>query len=469
MGYEVPTDDIIEIELTSKQSLLDADIVLFEPHIANDYGDTEYQGKPCLSDRNSHIWKEAISHWHGEIRDAVTAEKLVIVMLPAPVSVYVATGEHTYSGSGRNRATTRHVATLSSLQAIPVSADFRSASGKEMILDAKARAFAPLWDQFSHLAKYETVIENCNLMPLLRTRSGGRLVGCFAKKGKGALVLLPKIDFDIPEFTQKAHDHGRSFTTWNDGALKAGHALVSALVNFDATLKSEAAQTPLPAWATSNAYRIAVEDRLSRQIEEKTAAIAKLEKERDDLEDALGQAGQLRDLLFEQGDKLEVAILEALALFGFAAHKVDDGETEFDAVFECDEGRCIGEAEGRDNRDINITKFSQLERKIAEDFAREDVLEHAKGVLFGNPHRLLAPKDRPGDFTAKCVSAATRIGAALVRTADMFEPAKYISETQDLDYAKRCRQSILATRGAVVLFPIIPATGAAVNSDQALN
>lgn len=188
MGYEVPTDDIIEIELTSKQSLLDADIVLFEPHIASDYGDTEYQGKPCLSDRNSHIWKEAISHWHGEIRDAVTAEKLVIVMLPAPVSVYVATGEHTYSGSGRNRATTRHVATLSSLQAIPVSADFRSASGKEMILDAKARAFAPLWDQFSHLAKYETVIENCNLMPLLRTRSGGRLVGCFAKKGKGALA-----------------------------------------------------------------------------------------------------------------------------------------------------------------------------------------------------------------------------------------------------------------------------------------
>ena len=74
--------------------------------------------------------------------------------------------------------------------------------------------------------------------------------------------------------------------------------------------------------------------------------------------------------------------------------------------------RFIGEVEGKDNKAINIDKFSQLERNLNEDFAREGVDQFAKGVLFGNPYRLRSPDNRDDPFTDKCRTAAARRGAA---------------------------------------------------------
>ena len=174
-------------------------------------------------------------------------------------------------------------------------------------------------------------------------------------------------------------------------------------------------------------------------------------------QDKLHQAGSLRRLLFEQGKVLESAILEALRLFGFDAQSFANGESEFDSVFVSREGRCLGEAEGKDNKPINIDKCSQLERNIQEDFSHEDVTDYAKGVLFGNAFRLLPLQDRGEFFTAKCVSAAKRAKAALVRTPDLFAPAKYLKENpDDVEYTKQCREAIFRANGEVVVFPPPP-------------
>jgi hypothetical protein len=121
-------------------------------------------------------------------------------------------------------------------------------------------------------------------------------------------------------------------------------------------------------------------------------------------------------------------------------------------------GRCLGEVEGKDTKAINIDKFSQLERNLHEDFAREDVTKYAKGVLFGNAFRLAPLGERVEFFTEKCLSAAKRVGAALVRTPDLFAPAKYIKENPaDRDYRRQCRDAILNSQGDVVTFPTPPA------------
>jgi hypothetical protein len=175
------------------------------------------------------------------------------------------------------------------------------------------------------------------------------------------------------------------------------------------------------------------------------------------LELELANAGSLRWLLFEQGKPLENAILEAMKLMGFDGTSFSDGESEFDGIFVGPEGRCLGEAEGKDNKAINIDKFSQLERNLQEDFARDEVKEHAKGILFGNAFRLLPVGDRTEFFTAKCLSAAKRIGAALVRTPDLFVPARYIKEnSSDTEYARTCREAIFSAAGEVVVFPPPP-------------
>ncbi|MEH6555337.1 hypothetical protein, partial [Pseudoalteromonas tetraodonis] len=165
--------------------------------------------------------------------------------------------------------------------------------------------------------------------------------------------------------------------------------------------------------------------------------------------------GRLRNLLFEKGKPLEYAILDALKIIGFEVSQFDDGKSEFDAVFESKEGRLIGEAEGKDNKAINIDKLRQLAMNIHEDLERDEVDEPAKPVLFGNSYRLQPIDERPEPFTTKCISAATTSSTALVFTPDLFHIAKYLKDKRDARYATKCRKAILTSIGKVN-FPDVP-------------
>jgi hypothetical protein len=125
-------------------------------------------------------------------------------------------------------------------------------------------------------------------------------------------------------------------------------------------------------------------------------------------------------------------------------------------VFSSPEGRFLGEAEGKDKRPINIDKLRQLESNIQEDFAKDDVNEYARGVLFGNAERLAQPSKRGEAFTAKCMSGAERSGIALVNTADLFEPARYLSGYQDSGYRAECRKAIIDAKRQIAVFPKPP-------------
>ena len=142
---------------------------------------------------------------------------------------------------------------------------------------------------------------------------------------------------------------------------------------------------------------------------------------------------------------------------GFVANTYRDSDSEFDAVLECTEGRCIGEAEGRDRKPISIEKMRQLFLNIHEDLSREEISDPAKGILFGNAYRLSPPSDRPAEhFTAKCMSAAKGNGTALIRTCDLFEVAKALVDEPDEEFAALCRKAIFNTVGEEVKFPTHP-------------
>lgn len=149
-------------------------------------------------------------------------------------------------------------------------------------------------------------------------------------------------------------------------------------------------------------------------------------------------------------------MLEGLKVLGFSANSFTEGDSEFDVVFSSPEGRFIGEVEGKDNKAINIGKLSQLERNLQEDFARDEVTEFAKGVIFGNAERLTNPSERGMSFTDKVFTGAKRAGIGLVRTPDLFEPVQYLTSNSDPNYAKSCREAIFASKGEIVVFPPPP-------------
>src|SRR5688572_7407987 len=96
VGADIPgadADDFISVD--SDRSLLDADIVLFQPGIPDTYRDSSerpYQGKPTLSKPGSLRAVEHARHWRSELQTAAEAGKTVIVFLAQPQEAYVYTG-----------------------------------------------------------------------------------------------------------------------------------------------------------------------------------------------------------------------------------------------------------------------------------------------------------------------------------------------------------------------------------------
>ena len=460
VGFPLPGSEFEHVAFDSDQTLLNADIVVFRPSLQWFSVEKHYNGRPLLTDHSSFLARQRVSHWRSEIEMAVNAGKLVIVYLARPDDYYYYTGERRHSGTGRSRVSTNVVAEITSYSAIPIVKRATPKSGTEMRLETAGQYLASYWSEFSKHSPYEVEIEGEFNRVVLRSRAGDRIVGAASHSDKGTILFLPPLALDGDEFTRDAEVDEDVGEYWTKEALTLGKRLAAALVGLSDRLSATSQSTPPPAWALTTNYRLEAENHLQAAITVAADKIAQQQERKSKLETELGNVGSLRRLLFEQGKPLEAAVLQAMKILGFKADRFADGQSEFDGLFLSAEGRCLGEVEGKDNKAINIEKFSQLERNLQEDFARDELSEHAKGVLFGNAFRLKSPVERGDFFTEKCVSAARRIQAALVKTTDLFVVAKYVKEQPtEAKFAKSCREAIFAAAGTVVVFPTPPAEG----------
>ncbi|MGB8839842.1 MAG: hypothetical protein WCC64_02120, partial [Aliidongia sp.] len=266
-----------------------------------------------------------------------------------------------------------------------------------------------------------------------------------------ALVLLPDIDFDQDDFLKE--NGGK--TIWTQKAKQFSVRMINTIIALDKALHSSAEVTPEPDWATNPIYVLSTEQQLRSEILESEQKLESAQKNKENLLDKLRNAGHLRALLYEKGKALESVIIEALRIMGFHATQYKQAESEFDVIFESEEGRLLGEVEGRDTKAINVDKLRQLSMNIHEDLLRDEVKSPAKGVLFGNGYRLSPPEERQIQFTEKCISSARSTSTALLTTSDLFLAAQYLSDQKDEAYAKQCREILLTATGPVT-FPPAP-------------
>ena len=466
VGCEIPGGFGKYVKFNSKTSLLDADFVLFCPNLSDyDLGDEYYQGKPLLSDPSSFQLQEVVNYWQRELNVFLSNGKTVFMMMSDREEIYVSIDEEDYSGTGLSDQTTNSVSLLSNYDVFPFSTRIIESKGTSMRLHPSEDLLREYWQQFGDESEYHVHIEESDsFRPLVFTRHGGRIVGgIFRYENGGALVALPAVNFDREEFydeEQQAWDYYATnyhVKAWTPKAMGWGGKYLKTLESLDKTIRSQSETTPVPQWARDDKFRTNQEIALSEELVRIQTKISDFEKKREEVKEKLADAGFLKSLLFEQGHALENAILEAMRLMGFVADTYRDSDSEFDAVLECPEGRCIGEAEGRDNKPISIEKMRQLFLNIHEDLSREEVSDPAKGILFGNAHRLSPPSDRPAEhFTAKCMSAAKGNGTALIRTCDLFEVAKALVDEPDEEFAALCRKAIFNTVGEEVKFPTRP-------------
>jgi hypothetical protein len=475
-GSAVRSDNVTNLNFWSDNSLLDGDIIVFTVNISTYSSGNWYQGMPCLDDDSSFRLKRHIGHWRSELSAALTEGKTVISFVNDSPQVNAATGEMKYSGTGRNTRTTRIVATVDPYEVIPCN--FGSVirrSGERIKPAGELGILATYWKEFGSYSVYEAYIENFKGVPLLVTQTGSMAVGGTFRQAtwKGTLIFLPPPDLaaiadsrvkDLKERQKKKRAQNpktaarQAESYRNKAELSVAKQFIAALIGLDKAARNKADATPPPEWSQDDRFTLTKEVQLQTKIDQNIADALKLRNERDSLKQALGEAQKLKALLYEKGKPLEAAILIGLEILGFQAEHLQEGDSEIDAVIVDPEGkRFIGEAEGKDDKAINVDKLDQLDRNLKEDFSRQDdnTAEFALGVLFGNAFRLTAPENRAAFFTSKCVLAAKRSHIRLVRTTDLFNVARHLCNHPNEEFATACRRSIADVDGEVVIFPDI--------------
>jgi len=453
VGLDLPSNDFQYKSFHSNISLLDADIVLFQPNLIykTDYSGT-YNGKPSLTDTSSTECIESINHWKDELKTTFESGKTIFIFLNAYEEVYFKTGKQSFSGTGKNRQTTNLVQLMDSYLMLPLTFTSKKvAHGKNIKFTKEGSILKSYWDIVKDFSSYEVYFSIDKFKPLLQTKTGEKTVGALIKgKNGGSMIFIPPLDLpdDFTEYNEKTKQK-----LWSSKAIKFGKALVGQIVSIEKTIKSDSSQSPAPEWTNAKEFILDIEQKYIDEINKLENQILQIKTKLETKKELLVKSTISKKLLYENGKSLEAAIVDALQIIGFKAENYDDGESEFDIVFESREGRFIGEAEGKDASAINVTKFRQLESNIQEDFERATVTKHAKGVLFGNPHRLIHPKDRKDFFTTKAMSSAKRTGIALVNTHDLFEVVKYLKESKDKAYAKKVRDCFKNISGEIITFP----------------
>ena len=455
IGFELASDDIEYCEFNSFKSLLDYDIILIQPNI-NDlfFSYSNYNGKPSLNDDDSAQLIECISHWEKEIKEVLREEKLVVFYMSKLTQVYVATGEKEYSGTGRNQKTTRIIKKVNNYLCLPFDLDINIRNGSKMRLAPNnSEILSTYWNDFENISEYNLTINNPNLIPLLVTKNGNKTVGGLYKPKDqiGNIILLPYIDFESDTFFVEKKDE----YVWSSTAKQFASKLIKDIILIQKNINNNSSNTPEPDWTLNQNYKLNKEKELIKVLKKTENKIIDLNKKKSQIKKDISEISKIRGLLYEKGKPLEHSILLGLKILGFKAENYKKDNSEFDVIFESEEGRLLGEAEGKDNRAINVDKIRQLSTNIIEDLDREEVSKPAKGVLFGNAFRLKKLEKRDDPFTEKCILLSNTNSIALIFTPDLFKIVQYLSDNENNEFAESCRKEILNTSGRVI-FPQIP-------------
>ena len=457
IGYEVPGNIAEYIDFSSEQSLMDADILLISPDSFSPSGNwvsfTTSDGG-CYNIESSKVYKQKISQLKKEIQDHLNSGKNVFILLSKeekyPLAYNVTTKKKEYNYSTE---------TYSNYNFLPISiGTLTSASGKHVEFSGNP-IFSGFYKKFEKYLEYQLYIEALNKSQAIFTAQyKPKVLGAVYKIGAGNLIILPYLNYDYDKFVKtKKNKKGKEKECWTEAALKFGHALVECLIQIANDLNKSAERTPPPKWVSESDFVGAKETKIIQSIKNEERKIVNITREIGKLNAELLEEQILKDLLFEQGKPLENAVIKALKILGYRAENYNDGDLELDQVIISPENhRYIGECEGKNEKDIDISKLRQLIESMNADFARDEVEEKAFGILFGNPQRLTSPDKRTLDFTKKCKTGAEREKIALIKTVDLFRVAKYLAENNDERFKNQCRETIHNGLGTTVVFPDLP-------------
>lgn len=392
--------------------------------------------------------------WLKKISDFLFSKKNIFIFATKPISLK--------SKTAHNPTRTYNIYTSDIFDTILQFTNKNVESGKIVLKKANS-ILDNFYNRFEKLLEYhifyEKVIFNDTLFKdtrPIRVTINSQSIDIFTGKDTnkilssiikieniGNILLLPQVVLEKNEEFEK---------DFND--------LLNIIVEIDKNLKN--INNPKPQWLESNEnYSINISENIKSELANIDEKINKLNENKEELNQNLEKEEQIKDLLFENGKPLENAIIEALRILDYEAENKYIGNNEIDILATSPEGDIFCcEAEGKDNKAIDIAKFRQLLDHIAIYKEHIEYKSNVNGILFGNAYRNEELENRPEEyFTEHCLQGSMSNNFILIKTTDLFFAVRNIKNCNDNikieEYKKKCREAILNSKGKIVVFPKI--------------
>lgn len=444
LGFEIPGFSNLEKQFSASISLMDADIVIISPEIIEPKGNWisfSSGGSGYYDISTSKKFLQKTEHLKKELVDFLKLGKIIFLFLDEMKNFPLALSV-THPRKGENLYQTT---TASNYDFLPINiGKITSASGEKIQFIGNS-LFNNFNKNFNNNLSYKAYLENVEQGQIIYSgKDKSKTLGSIHKIGNGHLITLPYLKYDknFIEYNEEEDEN-----VWTKPAVTFGNNLTKCFTDIDENISLTVNKTPTPEWANQSEFLSNKVKLIEKSIDNNNNNNQKIEELKNNnfvLQEELLEEFKVKDLLFETGNALENAITEALIILGYEAENFNNGVLELDQVIISPEKqRFIGECEGKDSKDINITKFRQLLESLNADFAREDVEEKAYGILFGNPQRLIEPQNRTLDFTEKCKICAEREKITLIKTSDLFPIVKYLREKKNEAFKKNVEKQYL--------------------------
>lgn len=316
IGFRIPGIEFC-YEYSGGQSLLDADVILFEPNFSSyssyksvehigHLGKTEYSNEAGLK-----LYQDTL-RLKEEIQTALKDGKTIFIFLKKPQLMSIAQGNIHRDGTYKE---------INSYSFLPISLPtVTSAEGTEITFDNNS-IFARFFNELKGNFKYECYFDDKQFgNPVLFTKSGKKILGSILPVYSGRLVFLPPLMYsknhsEIDHKIDKYYFHQGN--RWTQEGVNFGKKLIQAFINLDKSLKEDSSKSIPPDWTKSPNFKTKPEMFLEKEIERKSIEIDQLNEEKSNLIRQLQSEVRLKDLTFENGKALENAVIYALQVLGY--------------------------------------------------------------------------------------------------------------------------------------------------------
>lgn len=171
-----------------------------------------------------------------------------------------------------------------------------------------------------------------------------------------------------------------------------------------------------PEWAKDK--KMPGENDLNLKIEQETSKIVESRKEAIKLKNELHDLVFFKDLLFQKGPSLGVAVKKTFERMGLDVSDYEKGKGDEDLILNTPQEKAIIEVKGVDRKSIALSDLRQLAHYVEDSIIDGNP---TRGILVGNPYRLLKLEERDIPFPDNVVKFSKKRNLILITSTQLFQ------------------------------------------------